>query len=358
MHYVAIDLHKRYSVVSALNEQGQRAREARIDGNSAAGFAQFIHGLGGPSKVVMEATWNWGRIHDLLEKIEGVEEVVLAHPYKTRIIAEAQVKTDKLDARALAKLLRADLIARAHVPAVATRRRKEVLRQRLFWVRVQTMVRNRVHQLLDRQEKLELPQVSDLFGVRGMTALRQMQLVEPDATQLRQDLDLLGELRARVKELEAMIAADNTDDAATRLLATMPGLGKVLAAVVACEIDGVERFAHPKKLLAYAGLVPTTHASGGKSYNGPLLPQCNKWLRWAFVEAAWVAVGCSNYFGGIYRHHRARGKGANTAIVIVARRMAEIAWHLLREGRPYRDQPPAQDTLPDRSENALMEVAH
>ena len=101
MQYVAIDLHKRYSVVSALNEQGQRTREARIEGNSAAGFAQFFKSLDDRSKVVIEATWNWGRVHDLLETIEEVEEVVLAHPYKTRIIAEAQVKTDKLDARSL-----------------------------------------------------------------------------------------------------------------------------------------------------------------------------------------------------------------------------------------------------------------
>ena len=356
MQYVAIDLHKRYSVVSALNEQGQRTREARIDGNSAAGFAQFFHGLGGPSQVVIEATWNWGRIHDLLEEIEEVEEVVLAHPYKTRIIAEAQVKTDKLDARALAKLLRADLVARAHIPSVETRRRKDVLRQRLFWVRVRTMVRNRVHQLLDRQPRVDLPQVSDLFGARGMTAMKKLELPEPDATQLRQDLDVLEQLQQRIKELEALIQAQNSGDEATQILSTLPGLGKILAAVVAAEIDQVERFAHPKKLLAYAGLVPTTHSSGGKTYNGPLMPMCNKWLRWALVEAAWVAVGCSNYFGGLYRQHRARGKGANTAIVIVARRLAEIAWQMLRHRRAYQERPPAQDTLPDRSADALVEV--
>ena len=71
MHYVAIDLHKRYSVCSALNEQGQRTGEARIDGNRAAGFAQYFRGLGGPSQVVIEATWNWGRVHDLLEQIHA-----------------------------------------------------------------------------------------------------------------------------------------------------------------------------------------------------------------------------------------------------------------------------------------------
>jgi len=356
MNYVAIDLHKRYSVVSALNEQGQRMREARIDGNSAAGFAQYFKGLGGPSQVVIEATWNWGRIHDLLEEIEEVEEVVLAHPYKTRIIAEAQVKTDKLDARALAKLLRADLVARAHIPSLETRRRKDVLRQRLFWVRVRTMVRNRVHQLLDRQPRVDLPRVSDLFGGRGMAAMKKLPLPEPDATQLRQDLGLLEELGKRIKELEKMIEAENAGDAATQILSSLPGLGKILAAVVAAEIDHVERFAHPKKLLAYAGLVPTTHSSGGKTYNGPLMPMCNKWLRWAFVEAAWVAVGCSNYFGGLYRQHRARGKGANTAIVIVARRMAEIAWQMLHQQRPYEDRPLTHNTFPDRSDRALVEV--
>jgi transposase len=164
-------------------------------------------------------------------------------------------------------------------------------------------------------------------------------------------------LGQRIKELEGMIQAQNAADAPTVLLSTLPGLGKVLAAVVAAEIDRIERFSCPKKLLAYAGLVPTTHSSGGKTYNGPLMPMCNKWLRWAFVEAAWVAVGCSSYFGGLYRQHRARGKGANTAIVIVARRMAEIAWQMLHHHRPYEDRPLTQNTFPDRSEHALVEVA-
>jgi hypothetical protein len=87
------------------------------------------------------------------------------------------------------------------------------------------------------------------------------------------------------------------------------------------------------------------------------MPMCNKWLRWAFVEAAWVAIGCSPYLGGLYRQHRSRGKGANTAIVIVARRMAEIAWQMLRHRRAYEDRPPTQNTFPDRSEVALVEAA-
>ena len=86
--------------------------------------------------------------------------------------------------------------------------------------------------------------------------------------------------------------------------------------------------------------MPTTHASGGQVYHGRLLQACDKWLRWAFIEAAWVAVGCSPYFGALYRRHRARGKQANTAITIVARRMCPIVFALLREGRDFAPQPP------------------
>ena len=131
MNYVGIDIHKRYSVLVAVDERGRELRRSRINGNTAFGFAQFFAGLEGPSKVVLEACWNWGRIYDLLSEIEQVEELVLAHPLKTRLIADAQIKTDALDARALATLLRGDLIARAYVPTTRTRQRKEVLRQRL-----------------------------------------------------------------------------------------------------------------------------------------------------------------------------------------------------------------------------------
>ena len=112
MNYVGVDIHKRYSVLVAVDERGRELGRSRSNGNTAFGFAQFFGGLEGKSKVVLEACWNWGRIYDLLSEIERVEEVVLAHPLKTRLIADAQIKTDGLDAHALATLLRGDLIAR------------------------------------------------------------------------------------------------------------------------------------------------------------------------------------------------------------------------------------------------------
>src|SRR5881392_1979850 len=335
MNYVGVDIHKKYSVLCALDESGRKLREGRVEGNSARGFAQFFAGLEGPSKAVVEACWNWGLIHDELEELEPVEEVVLAHSYKTRLIADAQIKTDRLDAHALGTLLRGNLVARAHVPERETRARKNLLRQRLYWARLRTMLRNRIHALLDRQRELELPQCSDIFGARGLGFLRRLELPEPDGTLLGEALALHGLIAQQMKAQEKRIAAEFQLEPSYKWLLSLPGVGPTLGAVMAAEIDRIDRFPNAEKLCAYAGVVPTTHASGGKTSHGRLLPFCNKWLRWALVEARWVAIGCSPYFGSLYRQHRARGKKANTAITIVARRMCRILWQLLSEKRDF-----------------------
>ena len=349
MRYVGIDYHKRYSVLCATDEHGQEVRERRIAGNSAAGFAQFFAELGEPSKVVMEACWNWGYLYDLLGEVPQITEVVLAHPYKTRLIAEVQIKTDRIDARVLAKLLRGDLVAQSHAPGAATRARKYLLRQRLFWVRLRTMLRNRTHALLDRQRGLDRPQLKDLFGKRGRTWLQNLTLpAANDQPLLTQDLEVIDLLAAKIKELDRLIGQSQSPE--EKLLESLPGVGPVFSSVIATEIDGIARFPSAAKLCAYAGVVPTTHASGGRVFHGRLLWQCNKWLRWALVEASWSAIQFSGSFGAIYRTAHQHGKNKNVAITMVAHRLAKIIWLLLTEKRPYTE------TFPDRSEPQVTEA--
>jgi len=349
MGYVGIDYHKRYSVLCATDERGQELKRRRINGNWPAGFAQFFAELGESSKVVMECCWNWGWLYDVLKEIEQVEEVVLAHPYKTRLIAEAQIKNDRIDAQMLAKLLRGDLVARSHAPSAAARARKQLLRQRLFWALVRTMLRNLIHALLDRQHELEQPQLKDLFGSRGQRWLKSLQLAgAEDQALLEQDLEVAQVLESKIKQLEQRIGHTQSEE--EKLLETIPGIGPIFSSLIATEIDQVRRFSSSAKLCAYAGVVPTTHASGGRVFNGQLLWQCNKWLRWALIEASWSAIQFSGYFAGIYRHARLRGKNKNIAITHVAHRLAQIIWLLMTQKRPYTE------TLPDRSSDEVTVV--
>lgn len=340
MTYTGIDYHKRYSVASSQDEHGARLAEARINGNLPQAFAAYFAGMPGPHRVVIEACWNWPWLYDRLRELPHVESVVVAHPGKTRIIGEAQIKTDKIDARALCTLLRGNLVATVHVPSSATRASKHRLRQRLSWARLRTQLRNRVHCVLARQRDLTVPGYSDLFGTKGRTWLKNLKLTEPDHSLLHDQLAVLTVLDAQIKQLEKVIEREHADNPMVSRLQSLPGMGKILGAVVACEIEDIGRFVRSEKLCAYAGLVPTTYASGGKIHHGRLLHACNHYLQWAFIEAAWIATRCDEYFRGIYRRHRARGKGANEAIAITARRMCQITWSILKENRDYTEACP------------------
>lgn len=353
MYHVGIDYHKSYSTLCVLNDAGEKVLERTVRPNLPERFSAVFDELDQPAQAVFECGLNYGYLYDLLEALPQMKRVVVANAGRTKIIAEAQIKTDKIDAYKLAWLLRADLIPEVHVPCRATRARREPIRARAYWVRQRTRLRNRVHRILERNTgKVELPQVKNLFGKSGKAALRKARLPEPDATLLRQHLEAMDQVNARVNECAAIMERDGETCEDLKLLCSIPGIGPVLGSVLAAEIDGIDRFLSASRFVAYCGLVPTTHSSGGKTRHGRMLPGCNKWLKWAFIEAAWVAVGCSATFGSLYRYHRQRGKKANTAITIVARRMAKIVWHLLQERRIFEERTPLS---PGRLELGLTE---
>lgn len=341
--FIGIDYHKRYSIYQAIDAAGADLGKGRIEHHSPQDFATLIKRWPNP-RVVFEASMNWHWLYEVLERSMPGEHITLANPFKTRIIAEAQVKTDKIDARILALLLRAGLVSTVHIPCKSTRERKEVLRQRCFFVRQRTMLRNRIQRLLGAQHDLKLPQVSDLFGKKGLGFLDKLELPAPSGLLLKQQLDMLKNLQTRIKEDEVALAAMMNSTQGQEHVMSIPGMGPILAAVVVNEIDDISRFKSAQKLCGYIGLCPSTSSSGGKTYNGKLMKHCNKWLRWAFVEAAWVSIGCNSYFGDLYKKKRAAGKKANTAILCVARRMARIAWQLLTQERDYETLPPAAKT--------------
>jgi hypothetical protein len=176
MHYVGVDYHKKTSYVTALDERGQVVKQANR-ANSKAALEAFFDG-DDDAIAVLEAGRTWPVMYDWLEQLLGEapagerRRVTLAHPGKARVIAEAKVKTDRIDSLKLAQLLRADLIPMAYVPGRVTREQRRRLRQRMFWARVSTMVKNRIHALVDRypEHSVYASRGSDLLGKVGRAA--------------------------------------------------------------------------------------------------------------------------------------------------------------------------------------------
>jgi transposase len=332
VHYIGVDYHKKYSYVVVKDKEGKVERRGMVN-NTREEFQQLLKPYRS-GKAVVEATRNWCLVYDWLEEI--LDSVALAHPLKVRAIAEARIKTDKISADILCDLLRSDLLPEAYVPSKETREAKNVLRQRMFFVRIQTMVKNRIYTILDRHPEIisQAPEVSDIFGVSGMNWLKQAVLPGQDNRLLASELDLLQAIMRKISESNRMVKELAQDDKRVKLLRSIPGLGPFFSVLVAQEIDDISRFRSEKKLCAYAGLVPSTYASGGKVFHGRIIKTGNKWLRWALIEAVYPAISCDADLFGYYQRLKIK-KGANAAKVATARRLLTIVYRVLSQERLY-----------------------
>ena len=334
MLYAGVDAHRTATHVTIVDGAGKVLTRKRISSSSGE-LQRLFAGYKEPVKAVVEATYNWGPVYDWLDEI--ADDVVLAHPAKVRAIAEARIKNDKIDSETLAQLLRADLIPQAYAPSKEVRAIKRVLRQRVFFVRVQTMVKNRIHALL-AQHAIVRPDVTDLYGKVGLAWLQQLALPQPDGQLLRDDLSLLATLRERIIATDALIGQLTKGDEIIGWLLSLPGVGPFFAVLLRYEVDDMMRFRSARKFACYTGLIPSTYASNSRVYHGPLTKQGNKWLRWAFVEAVGPAIRVSSSLRRYYDGIKTR-RGAHDAQVCTARKLAELAWTVWTDRRCYEDRP-------------------
>lgn len=333
MLYVGVDAHKATSHISVMDATGKILKRKRVS-STPAGLAEALGNFREPMKAVLEASYNWGPMYDWLGEI--ADDVTLAHPAEVKAIAHARIKTDKIDSDTLAHLLRADLIPPAYAPSQEIRAIKRVLRQRMFFVRVRTMAKNRIQALL-AQHAVTRPEVSDLFGATGRRWLQSLTLPEPDGSLLGEDLEFLAALDARVVATEELIATLAKDDALVRLLKTLPGIGDFFAVLIRYEVDDMHRFRSPAQFASYVGLVPSTYASGDRMVHGRLTKLGNQWLRWAFVEAVRPATQVSPSLRRFYERLKAR-RGTKAARTAVARKLAELTWYVWTERRRYQER--------------------
>jgi transposase len=324
--YAAIDLHRKRSQVAALDQDGAQLFSRRIV-NSPEAFRAVLDELGPEAKITLEATYGWDWLAELIED-EG-HELHLAHPLATRAIAAARVKTDALDARTLAHLLRTDLLPEAFVAPRELRDLRELLRHRIVLTRMRTALKNRVHASLARRGVI--PEHSDLFGVGGRRFLAELHLRAEPRRRLVSLLALIDDLDREIAAASAEIRQRAEEDPRVALLCQIRGIGPYTAMLILAEVGPIERFPDPRRLCAWAGLTPTVRSSDGKARLGHISRQGSPHLRWALVEAAQKNVSG----GGPLREsfeRIAKRRGRKIAKVAIARRILTLCFYGLRDG--------------------------
>ena len=331
---IGMDIGKRYSWCEAIStETGEVLKEERLI-NRKEEFISFLGSLPRPIRLVMEASGNSAYLCECLE--DWVEEIQIAHPLKTKAIASAKIKTDRIDGGILAHLGMADLVPQSYFPPREVRDLREILRHRAFLVALQTRLKNRIHSYLWKSG-VETEQ-TDLFGKSGLKWLKELELREPYRGLLDQDLRVLEVLQSEIKSATRAIERLAKEDPRVRLLLPIRGIGKYSAMLILAEIGEIDRFANPKKLVSFSGLCPSTFQSGKVFYHGRITKQGSKWLRWILVEAAQDYARAPGRLGNLFRRIEKR-KGRNTAKVAVAREILVCIYHCLKKGVVFEETP-------------------
>ena len=328
--YLGIDLHLKRTYVVLMDATGEVIDERRMPNAEMAGYLE--QHVPQETYAVLEATRNWPFMYDLLG--EYVARVELAHPKEVKAIANAAVKTDRIDANVLAHLARLNFLPTAYAAPKEFRDLRLYTRHRNWLIKHRTQAKNRLQAVL-ASYNLASP-VSDLFGVKGRKILEEMkEELRPAAQRVIADnLTLIDQLDVQIMEREQEIPLTKEQAHSIQLLKSMPGVGKVIALTILAEIGHISRFKSSKALCNWAGLTPRVRQSDAIVRHGKISKQGSAYLRSAMGQAALVA---SRFSPRWYRVHErlAKRRGKRCARVAVARRLLTVIYYMLKRDQFY-----------------------
>ena len=330
MLFAGLDVHKKEIEAVVLDQAGNILLSQRLptQRETLQAFArQHLHGC----RVALEANPNCWAIVALLQPL--VEEVVVSNPLRTRAIAEAKVKTDRVDALVLAQLLRCDYLPRVRCPEEETRQMRQRSTERANLSADRTRIKNRIHAVL--HQRLIEPPVEDLFSKRGRAWLHALALDETGAATLGRQLRQPALIEEELAALDQQLAEAAYQQPPVKLLLTLPGVDVTVAQTIVAALGDVTRFADADRAAAYLGLVPSTRQSGEHCYHGRITKQGASHARWMLVQAA-QQVGRHPGPLGVFFRRLAQRKNRNVAVVATARKLVTVARHMLKNNEPYR----------------------
>lgn len=342
MKILALDLGKSKTVGCLFETSCNRDRYMKVKTTPFSLF-DLIERLE-PDRVVFEVGTSAGWVYDIAISA-GVEVQVANVNHEAWRWRNVKRKTDRLDALKLAQLSAVDQLPLVYMPDRRTREHRALIHYRSKLVSRRTRIKNTIRSLLHRQgllmqsgpsgwTRLSLEKLSEL--ARPLEALEPEELWRGELFEELQSLDDIGH---RLANVEAKLDALAEKSERIQRLRTIPCVGPRTAEMLVAVIDEPRRFRCGKEVGSYLGLVPRQHQSGNMNRYGGISKQGHRQLRKLLVEVSWLALRYNPHLRAIYqricRGSRSRRK---IAIVAVARKLAIIAWAMLRDGTRW--QPP------------------
>jgi len=330
-YYAGLDIHKKTCQAIICTEKGNIVKKGRIptDSEKIQEFFQEFKEL----TIAIEACNTWEHIFETLES-QG-HQVALAHPMKTRFIAESRVKTDKVDAEILMHLLRTGFLPTSYIPKKEIRDLRNLVRQRIFLGRYTTRIKNKIYAELLRQG-IKYKKGPTLFKGIGIKWLHNLKIPS-----VKTYLNLYESAKKEIKKLEKEFKKQGKQYKETQLLTTIPGIGTYSALIILSEIGDINRFSNEEKLFSYAGVTPSVHQTGQNTYHGHITKQGSKHLRWILTETVrihliWTARHMVETKISQFYQRLCKKKPRNVAATAAARKLLQIIYHMLKNKNEFR----------------------
>ena len=337
MKHIGIDIGKKKCDVCVMDDAGRVVETGQYPNTvkDAARTARDIVRKYGRCRAACETTGNmWRKTYDTFEAA-GIP-IKLANTFHMAIIAKTAKKTDKVDAKKIAHVLRMNMIPECYVPESRIRGIRAMVRQRIRMTQDRTRIINRMHSMLDRYDVAI--DATHMYAEKALAQLDAITLDSPhDALVLEQYVRQIRHLTEEIDDMDALLEKEAAYDENAKLLASMTGMGTYSALALSAEIGDISRFADPKKMVSWAGLCPTIHQSGDQLYLGKRKKlDTNGLVNWIMCEAANVAARHDPRMRSIYESAKKRHAGKHAlGIIVVANKMLTIAWHMLTTQTPY-----------------------
>jgi len=325
--FAGVDLHKRVSQLAVL-------REARSPSyfrfpNDITTVEGVLRRLPAGTQIALEATGSWWWF---VEKARSMgHEVCLSHPKQTKAIASARLKSDKVDALMLARLLKADLLPTVWIPGEKERQIRELLTHRTRVVRQRTAVINEL-QALYAKRNVDFA----MIGHRARPVVAGANdLSGYGPSIVERDVELVGVFNEQIRGLDKELSRIAKQDAQARRLMSIAGVGPLTAVAVCCWVGDIGRFADAKKLGSYFGLAPRVRQSAERERHGHITKEGNRMVRSLLVEAALSGIRYSK--GPARKHYLGvlKRRGKKIARVAAARKLLGAIFHMMKEGIDY-----------------------
>jgi len=331
--YAGIDLHKKYAYITLMDQLGYIQHQGRFE-NSEKKLVPFLQEKNTtvPLEAIIESTYGW---YWLGEEMESAKiAYVLAHPKKVHDLVKGR-KTDKKDSQALADLYRTNLLPEAYVPTPTERGFREILRFRCLLVRHKTALQRRLRDILAKQNKE--CKYKDILCKSAKVWLREQKFPFPYGEEIETILNQCEYLEKDIDAYTIKIEEQSIDNPTAKLLESIPGIGYLLALLLAVEIGNISRFPNDRALASYAGLVPSVASSGDKTHLGETSNKANPYIRWALAEAVSHVVKKDPVYKSFYDKLEGK-KGKSKARMAIMHKLIRAIFVILTKKEKFKIQ--------------------